>query len=283
MTESQSINYQRIAAAIEYLTSNFKAQPTLEDVAAVVGLSPYHFQRMFTGWAGVSPKKFVQYLSVEHAKMLLKDQQTTLLDTALETGLSGPSRLHDLFVSIEAMTPGEYKDGGKTLSINYAFKQSPFGQIIVASTERGVCYMAFEHDQEVALQDLNINFPQASFTEMFDAHQQKALTIFECEDNSQAEIKLHLKGTPFQLKVWETLLKLPLGHLATYGQMAQHIEQPTASRAVGTHIGRNPVAFLIPCHRVIQKTGERGGYRWGETRKSAIIGWESSQIHGSVE
>lgn len=279
MTEQAIINYNRIAEAIEYIKQNFKEQPNLDEVAEKVHLSPFHFQRMFTEWAGTSPKKFLQYISVEHAKKLLKENQNTVFDVAHETGLSGTSRLHDLFVNVEGMTPAEYKNGGQNLNINYSFAESPFGNIIVASTQKGICYMAFYDDEMGGLGELKSRFPNATFNQKLDLIQQNALFIFQNDWSKLHQIKLHLKGTDFQLKVWETLLKIPIGHLSTYGTIAERIEKPNASRAVGTAIGSNPVAFLIPCHRVIQSTGHLGGYMWGTTRKTAIIGWESARIH----
>ena len=279
MNTQETINYNRIAEAIDYIKANFKDQPNLDEVAEKVHLSPFHFQRLFSEWAGTSPKKFLQYTSIEHAKKLLKENRATISETAYETGLSGTSRLHDLFVNIEGMTPAEYKNGGKNLEINYSFAESPFGNIIVASTQKGVCFMAFAEDETIGFVDLKNKFPNASFTRKLDLVQQNALFIFQNDWSKLSEIKLHLKGTDFQLKVWETLLKIPMGQLSTYGSIAQQIEKPNASRAVGTAIGSNPVAFLIPCHRVIQSSGIFGGYMWGNTRKTAIIGWEGAQIN----
>jgi AraC family transcriptional regulator of adaptative response/methylated-DNA-[protein]-cysteine methyltransferase len=280
MNTQENINYNRIAEAIDYIKANFKAQPNLDEVAEKVHLSPFHFQRLFTEWAGTSPKKFLQYISVEHAKKILQeDHQATLFDAAFDTGLSGTSRLHDLFVNIEGMTPAEYKNGGKNLEINFSFAESPFGNIIVASTLKGVCFMAFAENEGMGFENLKHKFPNATFFRKLDLIQQNALFIFQNDWSKLSEIKLHLKGTNFQLKVWETLLKIPLGQLSTYGSIAQQIEKPNASRAVGTAIGSNPVAFLIPCHRVIQSTGTFGGYMWGNTRKTAIIGWEGAQIN----
>lgn len=274
-TEQNHLNYRRIAQAIEFIESNFKYQPTLEEIAASVHLSPFHFQRLFTEWAGTSPKKFLQYITANHAKCLLKeDNEATLFDAAYQTGLSGTSRLHDLFVTVEGMTPAEFKQGGKSLTINYSFTGSPFGKILVSSTQKGVCSMAFVEDDHQALDDLKMKFPNASFQNQPDNHQQNALSIFNNDWSQLPKIKLHLKGTDFQLKVWEALLKIPMAKLSTYGRVAESIKNPKASRAVGSAIGSNPVAFLIPCHRVIQSTGKFGGYRWGKTRKTAMIGWE---------
>ncbi len=278
MNEQAQLNYYRIAEAIDYIRQNFKSQPNLDEVAEKINLSPFHFQKLFTEWAGVSPKQFLQYTSIEYAKSLLKEKQATLFDAAYETGFSGTGRLHDLFVNIEGMTPGEYKNGAENLSINYSFSSTRFGNILVASTAKGICYMAFSNEETAALSDLKQHFPNADFTETIDPIQQNALSIFTQDWSNLPQIKLHLKGTDFQLKVWETLLKIPLGELSTYGTIAQKIEKPNASRAVGTAIGDNPVAFLIPCHRVIQSTGQLGGYMWGLTRKTAIIGWEAAQV-----
>jgi AraC family transcriptional regulator, regulatory protein of adaptative response / methylated-DNA-[protein]-cysteine methyltransferase len=277
MSIQQSINYNRIAAAIKYIETHFKDQPNLDEVAANVHLSPFHFQKLFTDWAGVSPKKFLQYISIQYAKNILKDKQATLFDAAFETGLSGTGRLHDLFVKIEGMTPGEFKNGGEHLCINYSYAETPFGNIVVASTTKGICYMAFADDEQQALIDLQQYFPKANFKQILDTIQQNALYIFTQDWAKLPQIKLHLKGTNFQLKVWETLLKIPIGQLSTYGDIATQIKNPKAARAVGTAIGSNPVAFLIPCHRVIQATGTLGGYMWGPIRKTAIIGWEAAK------
>ncbi len=279
MTCDEHINYDRIAVAIEYIKHHFKDQPSLDELSAVVGLSSFHFQRMFSDWAGVSPKKFMQYLSIEYAKQLLKEQQSTLLDTAYEVGLSGTGRLHDLFVSIEGMTPGEYKNGGANLKINYGFAESPFGKLIVASTGKGVCHMYFEEDEKKALSDLKRRFPNAQYHQLIDERQKNALFIFQKDWRQLEQIKLHLNATDFQLKVWETLLKVPLGKLSTYSAIAANINKPNAARAVGSAIARNPVAFLIPCHRVIRASGDIGGYMWGDTRKSALIGWEAAKVN----
>lgn len=270
-----TIDFDRIAVAINYLKENFKQQPTLEAVAERVSLSPFHFQKMFSDWAGVSPKKFVQYLSIEHAKGMLKEKQATLFDTAFETGLSGTSRLHDLFMSIEGMTPGEFKNGGEMLKINYSFSETVFGNILIASTAKGICYLAFYEDKNKAFEKLRSKFPNAHYEQLSDIHQARALSFFSKNWNDAEAIKLHLKGTPFQLKVWEALLKIPMGRLATYSSIAKQVCTVRASRAVGSAVGDNPVAFLIPCHRVILSTGESGNYHWGPVRKSAMIGWEA--------
>jgi len=276
MNEQDKTDYYRIEEAIGYISANFKAQPGLDEVAAMVHLSPFHFQRLFSDWAGVSPKKFLQYISIGHAKKLLA-RQATLTDTAFETGLSGTGRLHDLFVTIEGMTPGEYKNGGEHLLINYSYTESPFGKIIIASTSKGVCHVSFLQEEQEGLTALQNSFPNAAYRHITDSLQEHALGQLRQDWSRPGRIKLHIKGTGFQLKVWELLLKIPTGGLATYGTIARLMQQPGASRAVGSAIGDNPVAFLIPCHRVIQSSGALGQYHWGSNRKAAIIGWEAAQ------
>lgn len=279
MEKQEEINYNRIAEAIEYYRNNFREQPSLDAVAAHIHVSPFHFQRIFREWAGVTPKQFLQYLTLTHAKEVLKKGgSATLFDAAFETGLSGTGRLHDLFIKVEGMTPGEYKNGGEALTINYSFAESPFGTILVASTYKGICYMAFaDEGEEAALQELKNSFPNARYHQLLDKIQQNALFIFTQDWNKLHEIKLHLKGTNFQIKVWETLLKVPMGGLTTYSAIAGRLQSPNASRAVGSAVGSNPVAFLIPCHRVIKSTGAFGQYHWGSLRKTAMIGWEAAK------
>lgn len=277
MKQQQELNYERIAAAIRFIKENRQEQPRLETIAGHVHMSPAHFQRMFQEWAGISPKNFLQYLNVEYAKRILKQTHASLFDTACEVGLSGTGRLHDLFVNIEGMTPGEYKNGGQALRINYSFAETPFGQVMVASTDKGICHLAFvDEGEEEALGSLKQLFPNAAYTQCPDRKQEDALSVFNRDWSKPDEIKLHLKGTSFQLKVWETLLKIPVGGLTTYADLAMKSGHEGACRAVGTAIGRNPVAFLIPCHRVIKATGDIGNYHWGEVRKEAIIGWEAA-------
>ena len=278
-TVEPNLNYQRVAEAIAYLQQNFKSQPTLDEVAEQVCLSPFHFQRVFSEWAGVSPKKFLQYISLRHAQQMLdNNRQATLFDVAHETGLSGSSRLHDLFVNIEGMTPGEYQRGGENLTIRYRFAESRFGTLLVASTAKGICYLGFADDQSLTLGELQQLFPNARYQHQADELQQSALSVFTRDWSQLSQIKLHLRGTDFQIKVWETLLKTPLGKLTSYGNIAGQIDRPGASRAVGSAVGSNPVAFLIPCHRVIQSSGAIGQYHWGNVRKTAMIGWEGAQL-----
>lgn len=270
-------HYDIITRAISYIRENFKEQPTLDEIAKEVNLSPFHFQRVFSEWAGVSPKQFLQYMNVEYAKGLLKEKKATLFDTAIETGLSGTGRLHDMFIKIEGMTPGEYKNNGENLSINYNFADTPFGPVIIGTTPKGVCYLAFFEDGAGAFDELKNRFPNAKFFQRSDELQKNALKIFSDDWSSVQQIKLHLKGTPFQIKVWEALLKIPSGGLSTYASLAVSVDNAKASRAVGSAVGDNPVAYLIPCHRVIRSTGIFGDYHWGMSRKAAIIGWEASK------
>lgn len=279
MNTKDTIQYKRIEKAIDFIRQNFRQQPTLDEIAQAVHLSSSRFQRLFTEWAGTSPKKFLQYISVEYAKKLLRDNDATLFDTAFDTGLSSTSRLHDLFINIEGMTPAEYKNGGINLTIDYNFSSSPFGNILIASTQKGICHLAFEENFTIAFEQLKSRFPNAIVQEQMTSIQQNALFIFQSDWSKLKEVKLHLKGTDFQLKVWESLLKIPFGKLSSYGNIAKQIGNPNASRAVGTAIGNNPIAFLIPCHRVIQSSGTFDGYQWGTNRKTAIIGWEQSKIN----
>lgn len=270
-------DYERIEKAIIYLKQNFKEQPDLDEVAKQVFISPFHFQRLFKEWAGVSPKKFLQFISGEYAKGLLK-QNLSLSDVSYETGLSGTGRLHDLFINIEGMTPGEFKRCGEALNINYSFAEALFGDIIIASTGKGICYHAFVNDERVGMENLQTLFPNAILVQKTDLLQQDAFHFFKGDWNDLKKVKLHLKGTPFQLKVWQSLLLIPFANISTYSAIADDIQSCGALRAVGTAIGQNPVAFLIPCHRVIKSSGIIGDYHWGSARKTAILGWEAARI-----
>ena len=271
-------DYYRIADALTYIKVNMQQQPSLEEVAVAVHISPFHFQRMFTDWAGVSPKKFLHYLSVEYAKEVLKTSGTSVYDAAYETGLSGTGRLHDLFVKIEGMTPGEYKNGGKNLVIKYSYGESAFGNYLVASTEVGICNLFFYNESsKESLEELKQLWVNATLVEEETGYHQSIKQFFGHKTDDAAQIKLHLKGTPFQLKVWEALLKIPEGGLKSYSNIAEDIQNPTAQRAVGSAIGSNPVGYIIPCHRVIKSVGGIGEYRWGTERKMAIIGWEAAR------
>lgn len=275
------IDYQRVATAIKYINDHSAEQPSLEDIAAHIHLSPFHFQRLFKEWAGVSPKKFLQYISVQHARNLLQKNHT-IADVSFETGLSGTSRLHDLFVSIEAMTPGEFKNGGEDLLIDYTFTTTVFGEIVIAATSKGVCKIDFTEDRSDAVGQLKAIWPNAVLQEKKNKHHLPVIAFFNQDWDNLSRIKLHLKGTPFQLKVWEALLKIPSGALSTYSAIAGFIDAPRAFRAVGTAIGENPVAYLIPCHRVIKSTGIIGEYHWGSIRKCSMIGWEQSLLLGEA-
>lgn len=270
------IDYRRVAKAITYIKEHSNKQPKLDEVAESVHLSPYHFHRMFKEWAGVTAKEFSQYISLNHAKKLLSEQQT-IEEATYHIGFSSTSRLHDLFVNIEGMTPGEFKKQGQTLAIRYHFCKSPFGDMLVASTGKGLSNLMFVENREEGLQTLKNTWSNANLTEGKDTHIENMDRLFTNGQEDLDEIKLHIKGTDFQLKVWEALLKIPSGQLAAYSDVAQSIDRPKASRAVGTALAKNPIAYLIPCHRVIKKAGGIGEYRWGNTRKTAIIGWEAAR------
>ncbi|OKL41576.1 bifunctional transcriptional activator/DNA repair enzyme AdaA [Pontibacter flavimaris] len=269
-------HYETVARALAYIRQNTAQQPTLDEVAAHVHLSAQHFQRVFTEWAGVSPKKFLQYLSLQHAKKVLT-QSASLLEASYHTGLSGSSRLHDLFVSIEGMTPGQYKNHGERLQLKYSLGNCQFGPYLVASTDKGICHLHFYQNAEQALYELQQAWPKAELVKQEASIHQQVQAFFQNTLTPDANrIRLHPSGTPFQLKVWEALLRIPEGHLCSYASLAQRIGQPSASRAVGTAIGSNPIGFLIPCHRVIKSVGGIGEYRWGSERKMAMIGWEAA-------
>ncbi|MGE0267324.1 MAG: bifunctional transcriptional activator/DNA repair enzyme AdaA [Candidatus Omnitrophota bacterium] len=267
--------YARIETAIRYLKENYRQQPSLEEVARQVRLSKFHFQRMFEDWAGVSPKAFVQYLTIEHAKRLLKEGQSTL-DTAYDVGLSGPGRLHDLFVKIEAMSPGQFKNKGKDTRIQYGFYPSPFGEFLLAETCKGICHLSFVTNRTGALKELKARWTLARLAEEPGNQAKTVQAFFNQQVIPGQPIRLQIRGTDFQIKVWEALLKIPRGQLVSYSHIAAMAGNPRAARAAGSAIGKNPVAYIIPCHRVIKETGETGGYRWGADRKSVINGWESA-------
>jgi AraC family transcriptional regulator of adaptative response/methylated-DNA-[protein]-cysteine methyltransferase len=280
MNEQAAIQYKRIEEAIAYIQTHYAKQPSLEEIAAAVHVSPDHFQRIFSEWAGISPKAFLQYISIQHAKKIIHTSSVNLFDVTHQIGLSSTSRLHDLFIKIEGMTPAEYKNEGAHLMIQYSFSQTLFGEVLVASTSKGICHLIFIENQESGLDSLKNKFPKAIFEMRETEMHKQALAIFSTDWTKLSQIKLHLKGTDFQLNVWEALLKIPFGDLTTYGTIAASIEKPSASRAVGTAIGSNPIAFLIPCHRVIQSSGQFGGYMWGQLRKTAMIGWEGVKNSG---
>ena len=273
-----SEDYQRIEQAILYLENHHKDQPGLEEIAASVGLSEFHFQRIFTRWAGISPKRFLQFLTKENAKELLNKSEN-LLDTTLQVGLSSLGRLHDLFVTAEAVTPGEYKSRGAGLTIRYGIHPTPFGKCLIGVTDRGICHLGFVQTSEgEAIDALVADWKEAKMIEDNRATAPLVTPIFLLNAREQTPLNLHLRGTNFQLKVWEALLNVPTGAVTTYQRLAAQIGQPTASRAVGTAVGHNPIAVLIPCHRVIRSLGEFGNYRYGAPRKMALLGWEQAQV-----
>ena len=276
----QNIDYQRIEQAIRYIEQNFQRQPTLKEIAEEVNLSEFHFDRMFSKWAGTSPQRFMRFLTKEYAKNVLTETKN-LLDTTVLMGLSSSSRLHDLFVTYEAMTPAEYKRQGEGLTIFYGIHETTFGFAFIATTSRGILELTFLPDNQMIdeLIRLQNEFPKADFEENQEATSIFINQIFSEENRQNSKpINLLLRGTNFQIKVWEALLKIPSGRVACYEDIATLIEKPTAQRAVGTAIGSNHIAYLIPCHRVIQKVGTTGNYRWGEYRKKAILGWEAAQV-----
>lgn len=270
-------DYDRVADAISYISEHFRDQPSLEEVASHVNMSMYHFQRLFTQWAGVSPKKLLEFVSLDYAKQLLRDRRS-IMETSYSTGMSGSSRLHDLFVSIDGMTPGQFKSGGAGLQITYDLRDTRFGVALVAATTVGICRLSFVDGEtgSAAAEMLRTQFPGAELKRGGSPMHDVALRIFSDKWHDLDRVRLHLKATPFQLQVWQALLRIPFGTATTYGDVAEEIGRPRAARAVAGAIAANPVAFLIPCHRVLRATGALGGYRWGETRKSAIIGWEAA-------
>ena len=266
-------DYARIEKAIRYLDRERRAAPSLADGAAHVGLSESHFQRMFTRWAGISPKRFVQYRTAEVVKRLLRERRP-VLDATYEAGLSGPGRLHDLVVNAEAVTPGELQRGGLGVTVRYGFHPTPFGECLIAVTPRGVCHLAFVEpiSRTEALARLEHDWPLAQLTPDQDATRAAAAQAFPPPGSSALpSLALHVKGTNFQLKVWKALLEIPVGDVTTYGAIATKLGDPKASRAVGTAVGANPVSYLIPCHRVIRASGELGGYAWGIARKKVML------------
>lgn len=272
-TTELSQHYQLIEQAIQYIELNVHRQPELEEIAAAVGLSEYHFQRLFTRWAGISPKRFMQFLTKENAKDLLTRSEN-LLETTHQVGLSSLGRLHDLFVNTEAVTPGEFKSHGAGLVIRYGLHLTPFGKCLIATTERGICHLGFvETSEGNAIDNLVADWNQAKMIEDYKTTAPLIDRIFSTP-MPDTPLNLHLRGTNFQIKVWEALLKIPTGALTTYEQIAAQIGNPNALRAVGTAVGHNPVAVLIPCHRVIRKSGEFGNYRYGPARKKALLAKE---------
>ncbi len=272
-------DYRRVEKAILFLEKNFHDQPDLKEIARVVNLSEYHFQRLFRRWAGISPKKFLEFMTIEYAKKVL-DESRSLLDASLDAGLSSPGRLHDLFITIEAITPGEFKKRGEGLVIRYGFHPTPFGECMLAITERGICGLSFitAGGRSGAVNDLKKTWKNAAF---FEDHLSTGPFIGRIftgfQDQKVSPLKLLVQGTNFQIKVWEALLKIPRGFMVSYEYIASSIGNPEALRAVGSAVGRNPVCYIIPCHRVIRKIGLIGDYGWGKARKKAMLGWEAAK------
>ena len=274
-------DYERIEKAIKFLESNFPSQPGLKEVAAHIGLSEYHFQRVFSRWVGISPKRFLQFLTKEYAKKLLVSD-TNLLDVTYEAGLTSPSRLHDLFVTCEAVTPGEFKTKGEGLEITYGFHPSPFGKCLLAKTERGICglYFVKNSNKRDVFTDFKQYWQKASLVEDPAATSPLVPHIFNPALGKKRDpLHLILKGTNFQIKVWEALTRIPFGTVVTYEDVAVQVGIPKATRAVGTAVGHNPISFIIPCHRVIRKNADFGNYGSGPARKKAILGWEAAQVN----
>ncbi len=276
-------DYALIRKAIMFLSETWSEHPALEDLARHLELSPAHAQKLFKRWCGLSPKEFVQAIAIDRARQLLEGA-ASVLDTAHEVGLSGGSRLHDLFVTHEAMTPGDYKRRGEGLKITYGFHVCPFGEALVMATERGICGMAFVNEDAAqtrreALEDMTRRWPRAIFVEQPALTAPLADRVFEPKAwSAEKPVRLVLIGTDFEIRVWESLLKIPMGRAVSYGDIARHLGQPTASRAVGTAVGRNPISFAVPCHRVMRGDGQLAGYHWGLTRKRALISWETGRM-----
>ena len=276
-TGQDQFQYDLMAAALRHLEEHAGEQPSLEEVAAAIGLSPAHFQRVFSQWVGVSPKKYLQYLTLDHAKQLLAEQ-FTVLDATFESGLSSPGRLHDLFVRWEAMTPGDYARRGNGLTIRYGWFPSPFGEALAMGTDRGLCGMAFaaELGHEHAWEDMKGRWPDADFVEAAETLRPWVEAAF-----GGGEVALAPIGAPFQIKVWEALMAIPSGQVTTYSEIAKVIGNPKAVRAVGSAVGRNPISWLIPCHRAMRRDGGLGGYHWGLPIKRAMMAYEAAQRDGS--
>lgn len=276
----ESSDYKRVEAAIAYIEGRAAEQPSLDEIADHIGLSPYHFQRLFSRWAGVSPKRFLEYITVEAAKMLL-EESASVLDAALEVGLSSPSRLHDLFVNAEAVTPGEFKTSGEGLEIRFGIHSTPFGDCLLATSPRGICALEFIDTADnraapAALAMLKLRWENADFVADPSPGDRALNRAFSgAARRGEEPLQLHLKGTNFQLKVWQALLAIPEGRIVSYGKLAEMIGSPGSARAVGTALGQNPIGLLIPCHRVLRASGEIGGYKWGIERKKAIIAYEA--------
>ncbi|SMC43772.1 bifunctional helix-turn-helix domain-containing protein/methylated-DNA--[protein]-cysteine S-methyltransferase [Rhizobium sp. RU36D] len=274
-------DYETVRSVIETLTLEYQDQPSLEQLAARLDLSPTQLQKTFTRWAGLSPKAFLQAVTLDHAKRLLGREELPLLETSLELGLSGPGRLHDLFVTHEAMSPGEWKAKGAGLTIRYGYHASPFGQALVMITDRGLAGLAFADagEEKACFEDMARRWPAANFVEDRSSTEPYADRIFNPSQWScEQPLRVVMIGSDFQIRVWQSLMKIPMGRAVTYSDIANDIGQPTASRAVGAAVGRNPISFVVPCHRALGKSGALTGYHWGLTRKRAMLGWEAGQV-----
>ena len=275
----QADDYKRIEKAIHFIEDNFKSQPTLDEIADSVHLSKYHFNRIFKRWAGIGPVQFLQFITLDYTKTKLA-RSKSLLDTSLDVGLSGPSRLHDLFVTFDAMTPGDFKKQGDGLKIEYCFCGSPFGECLIATTERGICHFGFvqKNNRSEALNQLYETWPGALFCENSQPIDPLINRVFNLDQTDESRpFNILIKGTNFQINVWKALLQIPSGNVVSYQDIAAYIGRPKAFRAVASAIAINPVAYLIPCHRVIAKSGKIHQYRWGSSRKKAIVGWEAAK------
>ena len=281
--EEAARDYAIVRRAIAFLSETWEEQPDLDRLAHHLGLSPAYCQKLFKRWCGLSPKEFVQAITADHARRLLADS-ASVLDCAHEVGLSGASRLYDLFVSHEAMTPGDFKRRGEGLELAYVFHPSPFGEALIMVTNRGVAGLAFVNEdagqtRAEALADMMRRWPRAHYVEAPERTLPHFHRIFDVSNwNSERPVRVILIGTDFEIRVWETLLKIPMGRVVSYADIARHIGCPTATRAVGSAIGRNPLSFVVPCHRVVRGDGNLGGYHWGLTRKKALIGWETGWL-----
>jgi AraC family transcriptional regulator, regulatory protein of adaptative response / methylated-DNA-[protein]-cysteine methyltransferase len=276
----EGTDYDTVSRVIELITDDYRDQPTLDDIAARLKQSPTQLQKTFTRWAGLSPKAFLQAVTLDHAKRLLRQEALPLLETSFEVGLSGPSRLHDLFVTHEAMSPGEWKARGAGLTIRYGYHPSPFGQALVMITDRGLAGLAFSDDEDgrAAFEDMACRWPNADYVADQAATAPYAARIFDPERwNPEEPLRIVLIGSDFQVRVWQALLNIPFGKAVTYSDIAGALGQPTASRAVGAAVGRNPISFVVPCHRALGKSGALTGYHWGLTRKRAMLGWEAGK------
>lgn len=275
----QSQDYDHVRRAIAFISNHWLDHPSTEEIAEAVGVTPSHLHHVFRHWAGLTPKAFMQAITLDHARSLLRQSQS-VLDTAYDVGLSGAGRLHDLFVTHEGMSPGEYRKGGEGLTIRYAFHASLFGRALVMTTERGLCGLAFADigEDETILADMTRRWPRALYIEDYAATVALANRIFNVEQwAAEQPLRVVLIGTDFELRVWETLLRIPLGRATTYSDVANCMGSPKAVRAVGSAIGRNPISFVVPCHRVLGRSGALTGYHWGLTRKQAMLGWEAGR------